>query len=247
MDILVIIIVVLVAAFAIGILFRILKLVVKAFIFVSIVASILILMAGLLIFLDAKEFQKGFAERPSVYLLSEDGLVRAGLRVFPDGSLALLEEENLTAYNTTDLAMVQGTDFKMFLFDLVAFEDFVDLNVTVGNALLNRTEVVAVLTSENSTKIISEKLYQGLDPAMRSQVPFAEFDQGVRERLGSDAYVRSMVFARLLEKAQGHAFILFLANGFKHDQVKVYPKTVLFKAIHVLPADAIKNTLGGGG
>jgi hypothetical protein len=253
MNPLFVVVIILAAALLVAILLKAAKVILNIILILGIVFCIGVLVFGLLVFLDAKEFQKQVRETPSKYLLSQQGQILAGLRIDANGTIMQSYEgpELVTfaqQWSTQDLQAIQGSDFKVFIFDVVAFDAILEepINLSLVNVMLTKNDTILLLTSANSSEVIASKLYSKLDEQVKSQISYDDFRINLQERFGSEEKLRAIIFAELLNRVNKQQYVIFLMEGMKQGIIVVYPQTLLFTSLEYVPKKVLDAAIAEG-
>jgi hypothetical protein len=248
-----VVIIILVVALLLAILLKAAKVVLNIIIIIGIVFCIGVLVLGVLIFLDAREFQAKVKATPSKYLLAEQGRILAGLRIDANGTiLQSYEGQELSDFSTQwteeNLQTVLGSDFKVFIFDVVSFDPYLEepINLSLLNVFLSKNETILLLTSVNSSEVIASKLYGQLDDQVKSQITYDDFRINLQARFGSEEKLRAIIFAELLNRVNKERYVLFLMEGMKQGIIVIYPQTLLFTSMEYVPERVFSAAVSEG-
>ncbi len=216
---------------------------------VFIIASILILSFGILVIMDARDFQTKINEAPKKYILVEDERVLTGASMKGGELPAPFSRDEFDAirkaFSENDLEKIRGNDYKLFIFDILSFESLLsqDLAIPGLNISLSREEVIATLTEENGRSIVVKKIYGGLAADVRSQIVYEEFESGIRERLGEEDAFKAKMMGLLLDRMVGENYLGFLKEGIREGHIRVYPQTIMFSMIKYAPKQVIATVV----
>lgn len=208
---------------------------------VLIIGSILVLSGGILIIMDAKDFQSKINDAPKKYVLMEDKTVLAGMQMKGSEDPAYFTAEQLDAakeaIDAGDLERIRENDYKLFIFDVLSFDSVLssDLEIPGLNVSLSREEVMSVLTGENGRAVVVRKVYDGLSEDVRTKIDYAQFELGMQARLGDEDSFKGKIMSLLLNKAVTSEYLSFLKSGIRAGHIKVYPETLMFIMIKYAP------------
>lgn len=237
---------VLVVLLAAGVLFKIVRSVLRFVLYAALAFSVIVLVLGAVVFVDSQSFADQFEGSSKKFLVVDEGVLLWGVDatnlanpvIISDDALAEMKE----SYSAQDLEALRGTDYKLVILSLqeiLGVVYFKEINVT-----LSPDEVREVMRSDNGTRIISSKLYYELNDTIKEQISFEAFHERLMERLGSNSQIRLYAFASMLKTKAGTNITPFLLNGIKKGAVMIYPETALFRALKLVPKGVLENYEG---
>jgi energy-coupling factor transporter transmembrane protein EcfT len=248
MNIVYLIILVLFIAAAI-VIFKITKTVFKAIMFTVALFFLILIVFGIVIIQDAKSIKDDFPTKPSLYLFEyPEGKLSAGMYgvLSSDlGSMHFVKQEQLALYQLSfeknDLKSIKGNNYRLFIVKENTFDSLETLNIS-ETEVISREQFFTVIGSENS---IDEyiKLRVGANPP--ENIKTALKNTLAQSNINTDAELRGMFLlvglGSMIEK-QGS---LSLIQNMKDGKLIVYPKTIIFDILEVLPVSTIQSITGG--
>lgn len=217
--------------------FKVVKTVVKTMMILSFIVIAFFVISGLLITLDANEFKDSFLKRSSTYLLEDNGEIEAGLEgMLKEGSEpSFIGKEKLKKINTyypEDKDSILGDSYKVFIFKKDAFEDMGKIDL--GGEKYPGNEVLDMLFSKDPARAYLE--IQGYNIQQKDML----YEQ---MQIEDDAQFKGLLFASLFGTKMADD-PLFLVKSIKKDNLEVYKKTMLFKAMDLIPSFIFEKVLG---
>src|SRR3989344_6330370 len=200
--------------------YLLLKGILRAFSAVSLLLIIVLALAGFFIITDANEFQQRFPTEQSLYLLEDNGDVLAAFAGFTEITTVSAEEvkEYSDLLRSGDLKALHGENYKLFVIPL----SWLDAS---GSIDLGIIEIP-------STLVVS---------FIKSKDPIGEFSSqlallGVRvDSLEVAQTLKTQMFTALLAIRLGNEGMIPLLDGYREDEVIIYPETSLFAFIKNTP------------
>ena len=236
-DLLLVAIAIIIAIIIIGIIMRFVRIVLKVLGIIIIVAICLIAISGFFIVADVKEFKDQMRTEPLRWFLSEDGMLTAGMETvnFNEAQTTYFNSSELQSlsqsYSSMDYEALRHDSFKVVITDIELFR---------------KQEESRIDNTERETELITNK---DLIRILASQDPLVEQEQTVK-------LSRTLSIASTASKVKKSAFMLlvfntvknkgpfFIIDGFKKEQIIVYPGAKTFSFSKKIPAGLWKNTFG---
>ncbi len=189
-----------------------------------------------LIYMDASDIRKNFAESDNLYLLESEGEILAGFvtkgAVEPEMLSSL--DEIIKKYESSDFAgiLAGGKYYKMITINEKSLEglgeiDLVQLKISAEDAFrIIKSEEAA----EDYRQLLAEKNFT---------------DEGAES--SNAEKVKGLMFYFLYSQASIEQGPMFLVDNIKSGLVKVYEETLVFKIIKRFPTSMVKNMIKNGG
>jgi energy-coupling factor transporter transmembrane protein EcfT len=216
-------------------LFKLAKKAAKWVLFISIALLIISTFFGINLLNDAKEFQEEFPKAQKLFILKDDNQLLAGFEgklTDSDEVVHFVTEKELTeyqqAYDNGDLETIRGDNFKLFITDASTFDD---------------TQTIDAIQSENTldesvtTYIQQEDLTD--TPQVRSFIRRTFTDE---YNVTTDQEARGLLFVQMYSASgtDPSDLIIQLQSG----DVIVYPETITFKVLEVIPPEIVEGLVG---
>lgn len=222
--------------------FAMLKVVWKAVLSAICIIFLLSAVFGAIAFLDAKDFADKSKGPGQVFILSENGRMLAGAKdLFMQNestNKTLSDKESSiysSAYAEKDYQKMLSGNYKLFIFDMKAFDSLSDDDLKEFQGI-TKDSLFRILRSENAVDEYAD------DVIKRSGVP-KEQEELVRKQIISEsqgeAETRSKLFIILFissVKSKGTASII---GQYRQGNIGIYPKTMLFRALKVMPQSVL--------
>ncbi len=220
---------------------KILKTVFLALSFIIVIGIILTAAGVFMTIDDVKDFQANFPKTPSTYLFEKDGKLLAGFK----GMLAenpppeMISQNQLAAYQSSfenkDLAAIKGESYKLFIISSSAFDSLE--SVPIGeNEKMTKEQLLSLLDSQTPMDdYISIMFKTPLDKSQKDVMKEAMLQQlSAKDSAG----FKGMVFFIALAASIQQQGPLFLFDSYREGRLTVYPETIIFKTIKVVPSFA---------
>lgn len=223
-----------------AIFYMILKSALKAVSFSITILFILSLIFGTLAIIDARDFADSLPKKPNLVILEENGKMLAAVKDIADDNKQheLTKDEFIyysALYEKKDYKGMLGNKYKMFVVKTSAFDGISD-NDFAGFEGFARDVVFDALRSENSIGFFVNKTVNALGVTDAQQ-------DSVRKKLMAespdDSGFRSTLFNMLLKISLDKEGPLFMLREYQKGNAEVYPETMLFRAIGVMPESAL--------
>ncbi|MCP3686441.1 MAG: hypothetical protein GY861_27705 [bacterium] len=205
------------------ILFKILKNLVRAIFLVTAVFTILLILSGLLVFIDSADFKKNAASDKLV-MAAEGNRVLSGFILRGQTPILLSDEESKMyslQYANDELKKMRGTNYKVYVFEIAALEALEKNAFIVEDRNLPKSTIISVLKANDPFPEAASAL---------------DFDEDVLRQSYEVTGIKAIFFAPLVQEALN---VESLAKGLKDDTITVYPETMMFKALRILPSGIV--------
>ena len=211
------------------IIFKIVKTILKTIFIILILSLLLTAIFGFFSYKDVIDLTENFESKSKLMFLGDDGKLITGF------SMKGFEEEpevltinQITEYQNNfkkqDYKKMLGDNYKMFIFDMKAF-DFNDDELDFVGKKVSKNVLYSVLESNDPIALYKSKT--NIDPAAYDIIDPAKF--------------KSQAFAVLLSEEIEKKGQLFIFSEYKKKNIMVYPETALFKFIKLMPTSFIQN------
>ncbi len=225
-----------------------LKTAVKVFGVFTLLLLIAISAVGFMAVSDAREFSRRLPSEPNAFLLADEGEVLAGARnLMHEESPSPMKAEAVESYENyisqNDYESMVGDNYRVFV---VSFDTFnsLDNNTKIGDAGATITvkKAKTLLKAESSRKKLIE------DALSSKAVPEGYEEQArkmAEDRIPSESELRSSLFLLLLSAYADLEGPSFIISGYREGSIEVYPKTMLFRVLKIIPEPAINAVEAG--
>jgi len=182
------------------------------------------------LFLDAKDFVANFESGKKVFMLEDNSVVKSAI-ILQNNTPIILYQPEIDQYSAylkdNDLALVKGDAYKLIMINMQSIEDLPDFEVKYESLTFSKEESLKILTDD----------------------AYAEYLK--KEKYGSDSMynfksiydMRALILSEILTKhffsQQGQSnLVVQLKNG----NVRIYPETLIFKIVKIMPSSWIPLT-----
>jgi len=193
----------------------------KVFSVIFIISSIVMFF----LFRDVNSFNQGFQTEEKVFLLDDGGLI-TGLRVtdfddtksityFDDAELEILEAKYLDE-NYSDIL---DDSWKMFVIDSSVLRKAGEVEID-DEQIITNNQAFKILRSDNPNLEMFTIMYGDIKESQIQKIPDAELK----------ANIFTVRFSQVLNDDPGIFY-----SGVKNKNIIIYPETILFKIVKVIP------------
>ncbi|MBD3313015.1 hypothetical protein GF345_01075 [Candidatus Woesearchaeota archaeon] len=206
---------------------------------ISIAAVIVISIFGILAVMDANDFKEKFPEEPNLFLLVEEGDILAGAKnlMHPTEPEPITSEEAAVYQQLLDSSgydSIVGKNYKVFLVSMDTFDSLAEGEIA-DSGFTKEDAVEALHNDDLRAWLIDKSLEQ-------AEIPDEYHDrvmQQLEEEIPSEQDIRASMFFLLLGGASQESGPAFIIKEFKNGNIEVYPETMLFRFIKIVPESAV--------
>lgn len=217
------------------IIFKIIGKIVKTLSILMSILTIVMLIGGIFVYLDAKDLKENFSVEKKLFVLDYDDVLLSGFTLKDmavDGMPEVLSKEVLSEYSNyysnNDMKSIQGEEYyKVFVFKKELFDDVLEMDI--GNVKLSKYDIDAILVSNDALNLVVDKML------MSQGVPLdnTKYREEISKELKSNEAVKGLLVAGLFAKKSKEPTFIF--EGLQNETVMVYPETIIFKLIKIVP------------
>jgi len=211
------------------IIFKIVKTILKTIFIILIFSLLLTAIFGFFSYKDIVELKDNLETESKLMLLQDNEKIAAGFVTADfEEEAEFLTINQITEYQNNfkkqDYKKMLGDNYKMFIFDMKAF-DFNDEELDFVGKKVSKNVLYSVLESNDPIALYKSKT--NIDPAAYDIIDPIKF--------------KSQAFAVLLSEEIEKKGQLFIFSEYKKKNIMVYPETALFKFIKLMPTSFIQN------
>ena len=211
------------------IIFKIVKTILKTILIVLILSFLLTAIFGFFTYQDAVELKDNLETKPKLMLLQDNEKIAAGFVITDfEEEAEFLTISQITEYQNSfkkqDYKKMLGNNYKMFIFNLKAFE-IVDEELDFNGKEVSKNSLYSMLKSNDPFSLYKSET--GMDPAI----------YGISDPVEFKANIFGILFSEAIDK-RGTFFIF---SEYKKKNIMVYPETAVFKFIKIIPTSFIEN------
>ncbi len=184
----------------------------------------LLLGGGFWIYSDINDLRQHFYQDDKLFVLDIDGVLAGAFTLDDDGIPRPVADLRPLRQGYPDLAALQGSHYKVIVLTWPVVADTIALQDFEASA----RELRAALRSDNPKQVFIDKALGQFGADMLGQIT-KEADR----LYPTDDVFASTIFAVLAQKALMHPDRMF--EGLRQGTVRIYPETVTFKILKVLP------------
>ena len=214
-------------------LFKIVKTLIKAiFVEVLLLAALLILL-GIVMFIDLNDFRQNFMTSEKLFLFEKDNDLITGfsVSVFTDEStISPLNKEELEFYDNrykiNDLKSARGDYYKIIILKKEAFSELEE-GIMVGKQNFSKSFIFDILEAEDAVEFLVQS-------QLPPEVP-EDLKQDYRDTLGDADMLKAKMLAVLFVQSMVQESPVFLLEQFRKQNIIIYPESPMFKAVKFIP------------
>ena len=191
------------------------------------ITTILALIFGFILYKDFTNFKKGFENGEKLILLVDESKVYTSVTLIkpvdPKIIYSSKQEVNMFSeyYKNNELDKILDNKSFMFLIKKDFIENELDY-IYLGDSNLSNQEVMQILTSDSYLEDFYSKINsQGKTP----------YD------------IRADIFLSSISRIAEIKSPLFLLEGYKNSQIKIYPESLTLKFIKIIPSSLITKVI----
>lgn len=211
------------------IIFKIVKTILKTILIVLILGFLLTAIFGFFTYQDAVELKDSLETKPKLMLLQDNEKIAAGFvttEFEKEAEFLTISQitEHQNNFKKQDYQKMLGNNYKMFIFDLKAF-DIVDKELDFNGKKVSKNSLYSMLKSNDPFSLYKSET--GINPAI----------YGISDPVEFKANIFGILFSEAIDK-RGTFFIF---NEYKKKNIIIYPETSVFKFIKLIPTSFINN------
>jgi len=204
---------------------------------------VLFFTVGILIFMDALEFQEKYPTQPSLYILEDTGKFVAGFSgvLGENFDPEYVSSEELSDYQTNylqgDIESILKGNYKIFVIDAKALS-FVETVNGSGIVELTLQDLQEILSSDNPVEVYIEK-------QLGDTTQLTLVKQNLLSDMGlqGEGEFKGAVFGLLFAEAFSQRGPLLLFEKYQEDQVAILPESFLIKLLKRMPLSILKSMI----
>ena len=206
--------------------FSTIKGIMKIIMLISAVLSIVLVIGGLFVVADFKEFKEKFPTEEKTIILEENGNILTGFIMASENEKPVfLTQEKVIKFSNylkeNNLEAIKGNNYKVMIISLDIFDELSTDTLEMGSEEFEKDFVISVLKSDNSLGLMEDK--------------------GMGMFFADDITVKAAMFTTVFNEITENP--LFFFSQYKEGNIIVYPETAIFKAINVLPIGLVENAM----
>ncbi|MBD3309907.1 hypothetical protein GF351_01675 [Candidatus Woesearchaeota archaeon] len=212
----------------------------KTFKFFLALVLIGMILLAISVFSDINDFKKNFPASSNLYLLQQSGkqsLITGYTQIMAE-EFSPLSQEQISAYeemlSDKDYQSIRGDHYKLFIIDQQAFDDIE--SIALDQTEFSKKQADQLLASENARIGYLEMKQPETDILSRKKI--------ADDMAASDTEFKAYLFGQMLSSSlkKDPAFI-FKKN--KEGSLRVYPETMSFRFMKILPVSLIDKVTTG--
>ena len=207
---------------------KILKIVSLVFIGIIVISFVL----GFFIVRDAKDFRENFpVEEKKILLLNEDEIITAFSTKVDDVNITSQDEldELNSLYKLEKYDDMLDDSYKMMIFNFSVVEDSKADEFEFDGMTITKEQIIAILLSDNPMHDYIEDIKRD-DP--EDYMINSDKDRELKAKLFAVVFTEGIMDSKL-----------FFYSQYQKDKIYIYPETIMFKAIRLMPLSLIQDKL----
>lgn len=224
--------------------FLFLKKVVKTILFVLLISGMLLGAAGYFAYRDAMDLKENLLTARNLFLLEEDDELIAGFEFSVKQKEPLIlgiSKLNVlnSNYREKDYKSMLEDNYKMFIFEREVFDE-VD-SVKMDSDVYPKEFIYRLFDADDAVEVF-------VDYQIEKKGFSEEFKENVRSdvtrEFGDSTHLKGVAFGVLFQTANEDRGPLFIIENYKEKHIMIYPETMAFKFVKILPLSWIKKIMG---
>lgn len=222
--------------------FELLKSVLKALLSATGVIAVIVIILGIVVIVDARDFVEESKAPGQLFILQEDGKMLAGVKdlfMQDENATKKLDEDEFLRYSTlyNDKKNEKRYDAiledqrRVFVIDIGAFGSLTDKDFEAYPGF-SRDLIYRMLRSESAVNVL-------VDKTIRDSNVTKEYEELLRreimKQIPGESDMRSSVFMILLDAPIRKDGPLFLIRQLKEKRMEVHPNSMMFRAMDIIP------------
>lgn len=228
------------------IIFKVARTLAKALFMIIGLAILILLVFGVVIALDAKDFKESFSATPSLYLLeSTTGDISAGFSAIMqedvESSLDIVRDSALNTYRASyakgDYDAIKGNNYKVFIVKEGYFDSV--NSIDLGDIVLEKEEFFSLMGSETPIDdFVSKRVYDEGESSSFKNYIMNTLD------VSSDTEFKGKLFAMAFFAVIQKEGPLKMVYAIRSGEIEAQPRSVFFDLVKGGPESMIDGMMG---
>ena len=229
---------------AIVLIFKFVKGVIKSIFLALSLLIIILVVFGVFVAIDLKDIQDNMQTSQNLFLLEKNNKINAGISWSLDGKTqpVFVTKESIDSYSaalsSNNLKEIQGDYYKVILIDEKSF-DSID-EISNGQTSYTRQQIINLL---NSDAPLDEFIMSSQKGITKDQIAVLKPQLMQTMKIKSDEEFKGFLFAMLFSAALEQKGSIFILDQYKEGNIKVYPETIVFRTLKVIPSSIIEKAV----
>ncbi len=213
---------------------------------IMLVFFVLMLVFAFFVYLDANQLRQEFPVSPKLFLYSADnelsvdkGIITGIQGVFNGTAPRFLNEDEINLYRSfyksNDYESMLKGNFKIFIVQRKAFDGLTG-DITFFGKEVSKDFLLDTIQSDESFDITIGHIAEGRSESVKQLA-----SEKLKEEIGGEAEVDSLIFSLVLQKALEQEGQSFIVNQYKKGNLEIYPETITLKLMKMLPDFVIRG------
>ena len=191
---------------------------------------IIVIILGVFLYFDIKDLNSNFDTAEKVILLKENGNILTGF-MFSDNSKNTVFYKDISeinnAFKAKNYAKIKGETYKLLIAQKSLFSD-IELIDVIGYPI-ERETLFAYLNDQTPRNKAAE------DISKENSVPKALVTKEIEKNFATEDEFKGYLFAKAVGRVLEGKGTNFVILSYKKGDIEVYPETISFKMIDLLP------------
>jgi len=202
---------------------------IKAVLMILIIAFLITSIFGFFTYQDSVELKNNLENELNLVLLQDNEKIVAGFVATDfeeEAEFLTISQvaEYQNSFKKQDYKKMLGDNYKMFIIEIKAF-DLVDEELYFNGKKTSKSFLYTLLKSNDPISLYKSET--GIDPALNGNSDPMEF--------------KANIFAVLFSEAIDKRGTFFIFGEYKKKNIIVYPETIVFKFMGLIPTSFVKN------
>jgi len=217
------------------------------FYFMSVI-GVLVLVGSVFVMQDVKNFNENFPISKNLFLLSENGELISALAIDPSqGNAAIYFNDSdfssmaeMFKFGDEGLDDISEDYYKTLVFSMPVFDEMVTFDIFLDDYSFNKSFALTLLRSKIPRDLVANRIIKSRNLTHEEGMYLS-----IKDQLGSDVYVKQLVFAMLSNEflSKGTESSANMLLEIKKGNIIIYPKTLLFKFVDYLPENIVRQAI----
>ncbi len=199
---------------------------------------------GMLIIYDAYQIKKNLPDSTNTFMVKDKDTLLGGF----EGKLGKTQEtrffdkkavnEYQEHYSAGNLKSMLGSRYKIFIFDLAAF-DSLEWPLDTGQDAVSKELLYKIMRSEKPLQVYVDAVYPEFKASSEAIKKSILSGLGIDDEYMIKGVLLAMLFAKALEEKDA----VFILEEYRAGNLIIYPETIVFKFVKSVPATVYRKTM----
>lgn len=215
--------------------FKLVKKVIFASLLIFLIFIIVNAGIGFLVYRDVMDIREKFSTSSKLVMLEDGGEIISAMQMqsFDEEGFNFLDEDWIAhkqeLFEKRNYKEIIGRNYKMFVIKLETFSDIE--SIEMEEFVLTNQDIFNILQSDRPSDVFFEVYIKDMELGeMQKTLARQQFNEEIGQK-----NIKAMMLGLIFNKALEQEGPLFIINNFKDSNIIVYPETITFKIIKLVP------------